>query len=167
MRTQPRFASAVLLATTLAGCGLVEFDVDQPIPEQTVQGSPIPNVLPLGLFQIPLDIDLEAATKARGTGPASAAFLKSVSLEVRSPESGNFEFLDQVTISVAAEGLPTRELAKLDPVPTQRRIELGILGEIDLLPYIKKGAKLSATAAGHLPPTTTKFDGKVVIRVKV
>ena len=163
---QPLFLCAALLVAT-AACGLIDFDVEQPIPEQTVQGSPIPNVLPLGLFQIPLTIDLDAATKSKGTGPASAAYLKSLSLEIRSPASGTFEFVDQITISVAADGLPAREIAKLDPVPGQKRIDLGVLGEIDLLPYIKKGAKLSASAAGQLPPTETKFDGKVVIRVKV
>ena len=52
----------------LAGCGVADFDVDQPVQEQMISGSPIPGPLQV-LFPIPLDVDISAQIKAKDTGP--------------------------------------------------------------------------------------------------
>ena len=160
--------AALLLALGFtAGCGLVSFDLEQPIPEQTVEGGPLGNLLPAGLFNFPLNIDLEASTKAQGTGPATAAELKSITLSITSPTGETFEFLDRLTIKVAATGLPEQEVARLPDVPAQPTIQLQIVPGIDLLPYIKAGSTLKAEASGSMPRQTIRFAGKVVVRVKV
>jgi hypothetical protein len=156
-------AVAVLSA---AGCGLIGFDVEQKIPEQQVQGSPLGGVLPLA-FAFPLSIDIESQTKAQGTGPARSASLKSVELSVLAPEGATFEFLDSITIEISAEGLETRTVAQLSNVPSQPRISLEVVSDVDLLPYIRKGASLKASATGHAPSQTVRFEGKVVVHIRV
>ena len=71
-----KLAIACMLA---AGCGVADFDVDQPIVEQTIQGSPIPGPLQV-LFPIPLNIDISAQIKAKDTGPIDGVTLKSLTL---------------------------------------------------------------------------------------
>src|SRR5688572_20649062 len=92
--------AAVLLAATLAlgtaGCGLIGFDVEQPIPDQRVPGSPLGGLLPVSVFAFPLNIDIQQQTKAMNTGPASGAYLKVVSLKIISPASETFGFLESL-----------------------------------------------------------------------
>jgi hypothetical protein len=156
-----------MVALLAASCGTVGFDVEQPIPEQVVGGSPLGGLLPLGLFQVPLQVDLEASTKAQGTGPADSAHLKAMSLQITAPPGATFSFLDNVIIKVSAEGLPEKEVARLDQVPPGARIDLNPVGGVDLLPYINRGATLRASATGRMPMQETRFNGQVVIRVKV
>ena len=50
---------AAVLWLAAAGCGVADFDVDQPVQEQMIQGSPIPGPLQV-LFPIPLNVDISA-----------------------------------------------------------------------------------------------------------
>ena len=50
----------------VGACGVTDFDIDQPIPEQRVQGSPLPGPLAT-LFPVPLNLDLSSQIKARDT----------------------------------------------------------------------------------------------------
>jgi hypothetical protein len=156
-----------LLALSLSSCGLVSFDIEEPIPEQVVQGSPVGALLPLSLFQIPLRIDVAAQTAAKGTGPASGAHLKAITLSIRNPAGATFEFLDTLTIKVAAEGVAEQEVARLQDVPATPSISLDVVREVDLLPYIQKGATLTASATGRTPTQTIRFDGLVVVEIKI
>jgi hypothetical protein len=166
-RWQRAGATALAVAgLALGGCGLVGFDVEQKIPPQEVQGSLLGEVLPLS-FAFPLSIDIESQTKAQGTGPASSAALKSLELVIISPDGATFEFLDSITIKVSADGLEQKLVAKLDDVPAQPRIALTVVPGVDLLPYIRKGAQLTASATGRLPRQTVRFEGKVVVQVRV
>ena len=49
---------------SLAACGVADFDVSQPVPEQRVQGSGIPAPL-AALFPLPLSLDLSAKIDRR------------------------------------------------------------------------------------------------------
>jgi hypothetical protein len=159
-------AALVLAVLAPGGCGLVGFDVEQKIPPQEVPGSLLGEVLPLN-FAFPLNIDIESQTRAQGTGPAGSAALKSLELVILSPDGATFEFLDTIKIEISAEGLERKEVARLDDVPAQARIALKVVPGVDLLPYIRKGATLSASATGRLPRQTTRFEGKVVVHVRV
>jgi len=160
---------ARFLLPLLAGCGLVSFDVSTDVPPQTIAGSPIGALVPATLFALPLNIDLAAATAARGTGPARSANLKSITFTIESPTGGTFDFLQSITISIAGNGgtLPEVQIAALQPVPGTNTISVPPTGGVDLLPYIKGGASLKATANGHLPTSNTTVTGKVVITVHV
>ncbi len=157
---------ALLTAAQLSGCGLIGFDIEQKIPEQEVPGSLLGGVLPLS-FAFPLSIDIESQTQARDTGPARSAELRSLELAVTGPDGATFEFVDSIEIRVSAEGLESKVVARLTDVPAQARISLTVVPDVDLLPYIRKGATLSASATGTAPRQTTRFDGKVVIHIRV
>ena len=174
----PRMASAsgvrVLVAaavlTGASGCGLLSFDVSQDIPAQTVPGSPLGALLPVSLFAIPMNVDIQSETAARGTGPASSATLKSVSLTITSPSGATFDFVDSIAIRVSSTGntsLPEVEIARLEPVPGTATIVIPPTGSVDLLPYIEAGATITATASGHMPASDTTYVGTVVITIHV
>jgi hypothetical protein len=166
------FLFVVLVPALLlgAGCGLIAFDVPVDIPAQTITGSPLAALLPPGLFAVPINIDLNSATAAHGTGPARSATLSSLTLTITSPAGGTFDFLTSIAISISSSkdtSLPEVEIARLQPVPGTNTISIPPTPGVNLLPYIKAGANIKATASGHLPAQDTTFNGKVVVTVHV
>jgi hypothetical protein len=161
----------VRLAPVIAlvlGCGLINFDVEQAIPEQTVPGSPLAALLPPALFTVPLQVDLASSIKAHGTGPATAATLKSLTLTITAPPGETFSFLDSIAITIASPGMPEREIARLSPVPAEATIALAPAPNVNLLPYIESGTTtITAAAVGRAPARDIKFDGRVVITIKI
>lgn len=155
----------------LSSCGAIRFELEQVISEQRVEGSLLGGVLP-SFFPNPfkLTIDVKAETEKRGTGPATAAFLKSLSLAATPAgnPSGTFDFLDEVHLFVEAPGLPKVEVATLKPVPRgQAMVDFAIVPEVNLLPYVNAGATMTTTATGTQPAKDFTFDGKAVFEVRI
>lgn len=177
-------ASSALLLLASAGCGAIGFDVDQAIPEQRVVGnavSPIAGLLP-GFLQapVPINTDLRSETQKRNTGPATHAYLTSLTLSAtpHGQAAGNFDFLTDVHVFVEAQtstGLPRREVATLAPVPKgQTTVTFTIVPDIDLLPYIQAHdndpntrAQMTATANGTQPKMDFTYDGAIVINIRI
>ena len=155
------------LALLASGCGLIGFDVEQPIPEQRVPGSPLGGLLPVSVFAFPLNIDIQQHTKAMNTGPATAAYLKVISLKVVAPASETFGFLDSLSVVISADGLPETDVAKLSPVPKTGQISLDLVPRINLLPYLQKAATMKASASGRAPTQDVTFNGRVVVNVEI
>jgi hypothetical protein len=171
MRYAQSFAAASLLA--LGGCGLIAFDVDQDLPEQTIQGNPLGGVLP-GAVGSPfaLNVDLKTETQKRNTGPASSANLSALRFTAtpHAAPAGNFDFVDEIHVFIDSPGspLPKKEIASLKPVPKgQTTINLAVTSGVDLLPYINAGAEITATATGRQPSQDFHFDGHVTITVHI
>jgi hypothetical protein len=171
-----RTVLALVVAVAAAGCGTIAFDVTQSVPEEQVPGSPIGGLLPGFLPQpFPITIDVQQETSKRSTGPARSANLKKVEFRITPHDAprGNFDFADEIHIFVApasgsGSSLPMVEIASSNPVPTgQTTIDLTIVPGIDLLPYIKAGATISATASGHQPAQTITYDGSVVVTLHI
>lgn len=164
------WALVAMLSASMPACGILSFDVSQDIPAQTITGSPLGSLVPATLFAIPLNIDLQSETAAHGTGPAKSANLSSLTLTVTSPAGQTFDFLSSITISVAASSgasLPEVVIAKLDSVPATSTISIPPEPGVDLLPYIKAGASITASASGHLPSQNTTVVGTVVVTIHV
>jgi hypothetical protein len=152
----------------MAGCGLIKFDVDQNIPEQTIPGSPLGAVLPAMLFSVPLQVDIDSGLKAHGAGAASGAYVKTVTLTITAPPGETFSFLDSISLSIAAPGQQEVEIAALSSVPAAPTITLAPTGRVNLLPYIKGGsATITTRATGRVPTQDLKFNGKVTITVEI
>lgn len=165
---------ALFVVVACAGCGAIPFDVEQSIPEQRVAGNPLGGLLPSFLqAPVPLTINLQAETQKRDTGPAQSANLKSIRFTATPHDmpSGNFDFVDEIHIYVDSQNdptLPKKEIASLKPVPKgQTSIDLSIVDGVDLLPYINKGAEISASASGHQPTMDFTYDGSVTITVHI
>jgi hypothetical protein len=163
-------ALAIAAVLSLAGCGAIGFDVSQDIPQQTVQGSPLGALLPSSLLSFPLTIDVKQAEAAHGTGPATSANLKSIVFTALPHDMpmGNFDFVDEIHIFVAASNLPMVEIANEKPVPKSlTTLPLTVVPNVDLLPYINAGATISASASGHEPSQDFSFDGSVTITIRI
>ena len=68
---------------TTAGCGLADFDIEQPVPSQTIQGSGLPAPL-VAIFPLPLNLDISSKIKAKNTGPIGGVSLSSLTLDITS-----------------------------------------------------------------------------------
>lgn len=157
----------ILLASVLAtsACGLVSFDVTQAIPEQRVPGGPLGGLLPSFLpSPVKMNIDLKAETQARGTGPATHAYLSSLVLMItpHGSMSSSFDFLDEVHIFVSSPNdmsLARVEVADVKPVPKGlTTLTFTIVPNVDLLPYINAGSEISSDAKGTQPSKDVTFD---------
>jgi hypothetical protein len=161
----------LLLVPLLASCGAVKFDVEQDLAAQSVPGSVLGGVLPSFLPNpAKLNIDIQAEVAKRGTGPAKAAYLKSLTLAITPHDapSGNFDFISEVHLSVEAPGVEKKEIARLIAVPKSTvKLTFDIVPDVDLLPYIAAGATISATASGTQPRMDTTFDGHVDVEVRI
>lgn len=166
--------SGLLLCLAATGCGIIGFDVEQDLPEQRVNGNPLGGVLPSFVpTPFKLTVDIKAESEKRGTGPATQATLKELTLSVtpKNNPSGNFDFLDEVRIAISAPSdtkLPKVEIARIVPVPKSATVlKFEVVPNIDLLPYINAGAEMNATATGKQPARDVTFDGRVVVAVKL
>ena len=159
------------LALVLPACGAVGFDVQQALPEQRVSGNPLGGVLPSFVpTPFSLTIDVKAETEKRGTGPATGASLKSLTLSATpaGAPSGTFDFLDEVHIFIQAAGLPKVEIATAKPIAKGlTTLDFTIVPKVELLPYINAGATLDASASGRQPSADFTFVGQVVVSVRI
>lgn len=156
------------LSFVFLSCGAIQFDVTQALAEQTVPGSPLGGILPAFLPNpLQLTVDVKAETEKRGTGPATAVFLKSLRFAA-TKSSGTFDFLDEVHVFIEGPNLPKREIANVSPV-ARGLTELGflIVPKENLLPYVNAGATLSATATGRQPAKDFTFDGQLVLDIRI
>lgn len=164
-----------LLPLSAGGCGALDFDVQQAIPEQRVAGS-----LTGALFgtlipsPFPLTIDLAQETKARGTGPVKAAGLKTLTFAITNTASAgsvhDFRFVETVDIYIestkSGSTLTRQKIADLPSPPgNQTTLSLRTFPEINLLPYINEGSRITSTASGTVPPNDVTFNGQIVVHV--
>ena len=163
--------SRALAFLVLTSCGAVQFDVEQDLAAQTIQGNALGGVLASALLPNPytLNIDIKAEVAKRGTGPATRAFLKSLVFDIApATPNENFDFIDETRLFVEGPGLTKIEIARRVPVPNGlKKLEFDVVPMVDLLPYIQAGATISATAKGTQPTRDTTFVGKVVIEVRI
>ena len=163
----------LILAVLAGGCGLTDFDISQPIPDQSVTGSPIPAPIQ-GLFPIPLSLDLSAKIKKQTTGTIDSVTLSSLSLNITATEQqgddvDNFLFIDEIHVFVKSEladsQLPRVEIAsELAPGEVQN-FNFTVNGGVDLLPYINEGSIVESEASGTAPPDNVSYDGQAVFTV--
>jgi hypothetical protein len=159
------------MLVVLPACGAIGFDVQAPIPEQSIQGNPLGGILPSFLpSPFRLNIDVRAETQKRNTGPATAAFLNELRFDA-TQNSGTFDFIDELHIFIASpqnSSLQKQEIARLVPVPDGKTsITLEVVPGVDLLPYINSGAEISATATGTQPTRTFTFSDAVTITIRI
>lgn len=172
-RASSRHRVAPALAL-LAACGGLGFDVDQDVPEQTIEGSPLPGPL-AQLFPLPLEVDLSAKIKAQETGPIDRVTLRSLHLDVTATarpagDADDWGFVQHVDLYVESrqEGstLPRLKVATVDAPGQVARLEFVPVEGVNLLPYVDQGARLIAEASGTVPPDAMSFDGRATFHVE-
>lgn len=170
-----RFACILpcVFGVSLGACGIADFDIDQPIPEQRIQGSPIPSPLQ-GLFPIPLDLDLSQEIAAQDSGPIDSVTLSSLRLSITdtdrpSGDSDDWAFVDEIHVFVSSSkdgtALPRVEIASASAPGAVETIEFTIAPGVNLKPYIDEGSVVDSEGRGDLPPDAVSYDGLAVFTV--
>jgi hypothetical protein len=174
----PRTALALLAFPWLPACASVgDFDVERSIAEQHVQGSPIAGLLG-DLFAVPIamDVNIASETAARDAGPAQAAHLKALVLEITdndesSGDSDDFGFLDSVDVFIestrSGTSLPRTRIAQAADIEASARLEFEVIRSVNVLPYSEEGSRFTSEVEGSVPPDDVSFAGRFTLRVEL
>ena len=153
--------------TTLVGCGIADFDVEQPVQPQTIQGSGIPAPL-AAIFPLPLSLDLDAKIKAKDTGPIDGVTLSSLTLHITS-SGGDWSFVKSVEVSVestkSGTALPKVKIASVAMPGAVQTLTFDIVAGVNLKPYIDEGSQVDSSGTGTQPSQNVSFDGVGVFTV--
>lgn len=174
----PRPLLPVLALITLPSCAsLGDFDVERSIDEQRVTGSPLAGLLDeLFAVPIPMDVDIASETAARDAGPAEAARLTELVLQITgtaqsSGDTDDFGFLDSVSVFIEStrEGshLPRTLIAEAADIAPSARLEFQVMRSVDVLPYAEEGSRFSSEVDGSVPPDDVSFAGRFTLRVEL
>jgi hypothetical protein len=159
-----------MLAT---GCGIADFDVTQPVPEQMIQGSGLPAPL-AALFPLPLSLDLEAKIKEQDTGPIDSVTLASLELTITATskpgtDADDWSFVTHVDVFVEStkqgSSLPKVKLATVDNPGAVQTMTFTIEPGVNLKPYVDEGSQVDSTGAGTIPSDDVSYNGAGVFTV--
>ena len=162
-----------LLLAVLAGCGVTDFDLTQPVPEQFVRGSGIPAPI-ASLFPIPLDLDLSAEIQKQTTGPIDSVTLSRLELEITDTDrpagdTDTWDFVDEIHVFVrsSADGstLPRVEIASATAPGAVTTLTFDVDSSVDLKPYVDEGSVVDSEASGTVPQDDVSYDGEGVFTV--
>lgn len=164
-----------VLATCAAavGCGITDFDIDQSIAEQSIDGSPLPGPL-ADLFPIRLSLDISSKIKERETGPIDSVTLSSLEFAITdtarpSGDTDDWRFVDSIRVFVkssqSGSSLPRVEIANVMKPGAVTTLTFEVVKGIDVNPYVNEGSIVEAESAGNVPPDEVTFDGKAVFTV--
>jgi hypothetical protein len=149
-----------------AGCGIADFDVEQPVPAQTIPGSGLPAPL-AAIFPLPLDLDISSKIKARDTGPIDGVTLSSLTLDITS-SGGDWSFVSSIDVFVSStrsgSTLPRAKIASVASPGAVRTLSFRVEGT-NLKPYIDEGSKVDSSGMGTQPTQDVAFSGKGVFTV--
>jgi hypothetical protein len=157
----------------VAGCGVADFDIEQPVVEQRVTGSPLPGPL-AALFPLPLSIDLSSKIKAKETGPIDSVTLSKLTLSITATamtggDSDDWSFVDEVHVFVKSNKsgttLPRVEIANVANPGAVKTLEFHCDTSIDLNPYVNEGSTVEGASSGRLPEDDVTYDGVGVFTV--
>lgn len=164
------FSPCVLVTLAAAGCGVADFSISQPVPEQRITGSPIPGPL-AQLFPFPLNLDISQQIQAMHTGPIKSVTLTSLELSITptaQPE-GDWSFVDEVDVyvssSMSGSSLPKVKIAHVTSPGSVQVMNFTIEPGVDLKPYIDEGSTVEGDSSGRAPDHDVTYDGKGVFTV--
>jgi hypothetical protein len=177
----PRTAPALLrlfACVLLPACaGVGDFDVDRTIAEQRVQGSPIAGLLDdLFAVPIPMDVDIASETAARDAGPAQAAHLRALVLQITdtdedASDTDDFGFLDSVAVFIEStrqgSPLPRTLIAQAADIEPSPRLDFQVIRSVNVLPYAEEGSRFTSQVEGRVPPDNVSFVGRFTLRIEL
>ena len=164
---------AALTSTGLSACGVTDFDITQPVPEQRVTGSPLPGPLAV-LFPLPLDINLSQKIKQMETGPIDSVTLSKLTLTITatdmpSGDSDDWSFVEAIHVFVKSSKsgttLPRVEIASTTSPGTVKTIDFHVDTSVNLQPYVEEGSVVEGESSGQLPPDDVSYNGEGVFTV--
>lgn len=161
------------LLVLVAGCGVTDFDITQPIVEQRVQGSPLPGPLAV-LFPLPLDINISQKIREMETGPIDSVTLSKLTLTITatampSGDTDTWAFVDDIHVFVrssrSGSTLPRVEIASVHAPGAVTTMSFDVKADVDLQPYVEEGSVVEGESAGTLPEDDVSYAGQGVFTV--
>jgi hypothetical protein len=171
--SQMRTPSLMILVALGTGCGVADFDIDQPIIEQRVTGSPLPGPLAV-LFPLPLSIDISSKIKEMETGPIDSVTISSLALTITATaqpagDTDDWSFVEAIHVFVKSSKdgstLPRVEIASVTNPGAVTTMEFKVEGDVDINPYVNEGSVVEADSSGTVPQDDVTYDGKAVFTV--
>jgi hypothetical protein len=162
----------ILALIALGGCGVADFDIEQPIIEQRVNGSPLPGPLAI-LFPLPLDINISQKIKEMETGPIDSVTLSKLTLTITatamaSGDTDAWDFVDEIHVFVksskSGSALPRAEIATVNAPGAVTTLNFTVK-DVNLQPYVEEGSIVEGESSGRLPADDVTYDGKGVFTV--
>lgn len=158
---RPSLAAAALAVSALTGCGIADFDIDQAVPSQTIQGSGVPTPI-AAVFPLPLSLDIGSKIKSRETGPIDSVTLKRLELTITST-TGDWGFVDHIDVYVEStkdgSTLPKVLIASVDNPPATQGLSFVVEDDVNLKDYVDEGAKVDSSGTGTQPTADVTFNG--------
>ncbi|MDP2340540.1 MAG: hypothetical protein Q8O67_06265 [Deltaproteobacteria bacterium] len=157
-----RAAVVVVVLLCSVGCDPPTITFDVPITADAVvaEGGLIGQILGNFGFGELADIDLEGTSEFENEDvrreQVVAASMTQLNLTIKAPQGANFDWLDSVTFSVAADGEETERVASKTVDNGQSAIACD-RDDVDLSPYIRAASMAITTEADaiHPPQDTT------------
>lgn len=116
-------------------------------------------------------VDFSESFKNQGVtkDDVDAVHLKSMTLIVEAPATGNFDFVQSVHFFAKADGLDKVEIASMDPVPKgKRELDLVINADADLKAYVvAPSMQIVSEVKGSLPSEKTTAAAAVLLDVDI
>jgi hypothetical protein len=162
----------LLLGALVAGCSM-GFDIPVDVPELVIPGDPSAHASGQHYeastsqpFALAISLDDEQGN----ANMVSSVYLTSLSFSI-TQASGCFDFIDELSLSIvstkADTKLPAAVIATAKNPGCVTTLEVIPTPGLDLDPYFKEGAGLTATGSGVPPATNVSFNGHVTLHASL
>lgn len=164
-------ALAVLALGTCGSLDNIEVPVtaEATIPRRSVLDELLGNLAFAGFDGFDISDSQRFENQGYSKDQVDSVRMLEMPLTVRSPASGNFDFLDAIRFYAEAEGLPRVLVAELEPVPDGlTELTLVVDSSVELQPYVIAPAMtLTTEAAGLRPAEETVVEAEAIFDVDV
>lgn len=161
---------AVALVTAITCDNIDNIDVDAggavTVPAATIIEKLLSGALDFAGFD-KIDFTQDFANQGVTKNDVDSVRLKSLTLTIES--GSNFDFLQSLSFSAAADGQPAVEIARIDAVPKGvKKIELDVSANAELKPYVvAPSMRITGKAEGSRPDQETKIAASAVFDVDI
>ncbi len=188
-RAIPTTITGLSMVALLSGCSdvtLGHFNVDETMPESTIQGVGLSQTLPLSFATVPMDVTSQASYQQEEFDYLTEVKLRELSLDISQksdmPEhdsfedgnADNFDFVSGLEVEIVASinGEDTSAVIARLPADDEqiasgtRLLQLTTTG-VDILEFIEAdgGYEISVNGNGTVPPDDVIFAGTATYRV--
>lgn len=169
---QQRLTLITLLASLLlAGCSALPLPINVHLTDSTSveRGTALEQVIGGMEFANFAALDISQSQELQnlyvGKSAIKSARVKILELSVLEPAEQNFDFIQEMSFFVEAEGQPAQRIAHRE-VPRNARFFRFEIDEVDLTPYIMaETMQITTKVKGRRPDHDTRIGSRLVIQV--
>jgi len=167
-RITTALACLCLLITSCTDVSLLDFDMDFATAELTI----LANENPDGTFDLvspPINPKEEMDNYGVSADAIKEVKIKKVNIVLKTPETGNFNWAKNATVSISADGQPAEVIGEILEVPLEINEITVIVNDKDIAEYLKAGSFTltlhaetdEAILVDHVVEITTTFKVKI------